>query len=78
MPESTGFETTNKHIQHITEQVYKLKDKYTNPENGESVILDVLSTSGSSGETINSNIGSIRVALQQPEDRVFDITTTQG
>ena len=77
MPESTGFETTNKHIQHITAQAYKLKDKYTNPETGESIILDILSTSGSSGQTINANVGAIRVALQQPEDRVVDITTTQ-
>ena len=77
MPESTGFETTNKHIQHIIDQVYKLKEKYTDPETGESLILDILSTSGSSGQTINANIGAIRVALQQPEDRIFDITTTE-
>lgn len=77
MPESTGFETTNTHIQHIINQVYLLKDKYTDPATGESIILDVLSTSGSSGRTIQPNIGSLRVALQQPEDRTFDLTTTQ-
>jgi len=47
MPESTGFETTNKHIQDIVKHVYTLKEKYTDPVSGESVIQDILSTSGS-------------------------------
>jgi len=77
MPESTGFETTNKHIQNIVGHVNALKEKYTNPETGKSLILNVLATSGSSENTVNVNVGSIKVALEQPEERSFDITTTE-
>jgi len=77
MPESTGFETTNKHIQTILGHVNTLKKKYTDPETGESLVLNVLATSGSRGRTVKVNVGSVRVALQQPEERVVDITTTQ-
>ena len=77
MPESTGFETTNKYIQEIIGHVNTLKDKYTDEETGEGLILNVFATSGSSGRTLQVNIGSVKVALQQPEDRKVNITTTQ-
>lgn len=77
MPESTGFETTNKHIQTILGHVNTLKQKYTNPVTGQSLILNVLATSGSSDQTVKINVGAIKVELQQPEDRHIEITTTQ-
>ena len=77
MPESTGFETTNRHIQTIVKHVNTLKEKYTDADSGESVIQDILATSGSSDSTAKVNVGAVKVALQQPEDRVFEITTTE-
>lgn len=73
MPESTGFETTDKHIQQISKHFQTLQDKYRDPETGISVIENVLATSGSNRRTVKSNIGAVRAALQPLEDRVMDV-----
>ncbi len=77
MPESTGFETTNKHIQEIVEHFKTIQKKYTDPETGESVIKNILATSGSQGRTIKSNLGAVRAELQTSGERFGNIKTSQ-
>ncbi len=77
MPESTGFETTNKHIQEIVEHFKTIQKKYTNPETGESVIMNILATSGSQGRTTKSNLGAVRAELQTSGERYGNIKTSQ-
>jgi len=77
MPESTGFETTNTHIETIVEHFKTVQKKYTNPETGESAIMNILATSGSQRRTIKSNIGAVRAELQPSGTRYLDITTGQ-
>ena len=76
MPESTGFETTDRHIQQISEHFQALQDKYRDPVTGVSVIENILATSGSNRHTVKSNIGAVRAALQPLEDRVMDVTAS--
>lgn len=77
MPESTGFDTTNKHIQTIVEHFKTLQKKHTDPVTGESAIINILATSGSQQRTIKSNLGSVRAELQISENRVGNVATSQ-
>ncbi|MFT4635337.1 MAG: multidrug efflux pump subunit AcrB [Arenicella sp.] len=77
MPESTGFETTNKHIQDIVEHFKTVQDKYTDPETGASAVINILATSGSQRRTIKSNLGSVRAELQTSEIRVGNVSASQ-
>ena len=73
MPDTTGFETTQGHIQHITDQILLLKKKYTDPNTGESVIRQTYSTVGSSPGVIKPSVGQVRVELIGPEERHIDV-----
>jgi multidrug efflux pump subunit AcrB len=77
MPESTGFETTNAHIQTITKHFQTLQEKYRDPDTGESVIRNILASSGSNRRTVKSNIGLVRAELQSEEDQTMDISASQ-
>jgi len=77
MPESTGFETTNKHIQTIVEHFKTVQEKYTDPETGESAIMNILATSGSQRRTIKTNIGAVRAELQTSGERYGNVPTSQ-
>lgn len=77
MPESSGFETTRKHIATINSHFEALREKYRDPVSGESIIVSILATAGSSGSTVKSNVGSVQAAIQPTEDRVLDIKADQ-
>lgn len=77
MPESTGFETTDKHIQQIAKHFKTLQDKYTDPKTGQSVIINILATSGSNRRSIKANIGTVRAELQTTQERVIDVSASQ-
>lgn len=77
MPESTGFETTNAHIQDIVRHFQTIQEKYTDPETGESAVLNILATSGSQRRTVKANVGSVRAELQPGESRVGGVRSTQ-
>lgn len=77
MPESTGFNTTHAHVERIVSGFKTIQDKYSDPETGESVITNILATSGSSQRTLKPNLGSVRAELQAVEDRVVDVSASQ-
>ena len=72
MPESSGFKTTDDHIQTIASHFKTLQDKYRDHDTGESLIMNILATSGSSAGNIKPNVGSVQAELQIAEDRTFD------
>ena len=73
MPDSTGFATTHEHVQAITKHFQNLQEKYRDPSTGESVITNILATSGSSGRTIKPNVGQVRAEIQVQEKRTIDV-----
>ncbi|WP_462165213.1 efflux RND transporter permease subunit [Pseudoalteromonas xiamenensis] len=77
MPTGTPFEVTDGHIDRMVKAALELKDKYTDPETGQSVILNVLSSSGSSGSNNSSSTGRVRFEIQSPEVRVMDVSSVQ-
>jgi len=77
MPDTTGFETTSKHIKHIEKQARNLQEKYRNADTGESVIRHIYSTIGSTGSTVKPSIGRVRLELVGPEERTINIRASE-
>lgn len=73
MPDTTGFATTEQHIQNISDEVLNLKEKYADPETGTSIIRHTYSTVGSSQGAIKPSVGQVRIELLGPEERHIDI-----
>ena len=69
MPATTGFQTTNQHIEAMVKEAQALQNKYRDDEAGESVIKHILSKSGGSSQ----NQGYVRFEVQSPEERVLDV-----
>jgi len=77
MPDTTGFETTHKNIQYISKQIFDLQEKYRDPETGKSIIRHTYSTTGTTGRTVKSSIGSVRAEIIGPEERHIKIGANQ-
>ncbi|MFC3031910.1 efflux RND transporter permease subunit [Pseudoalteromonas fenneropenaei] len=77
MPTGTPFEVTDGHIERMVAAALQLKEKYTDPVTGQSVILNVLSSSGSSGASNGSAMGRVRFEIQSPEVRVMEVSSVQ-
>ncbi|MBC8209398.1 MAG: efflux RND transporter permease subunit [Desulfobulbaceae bacterium] len=77
MPTGTSFEITDRAIDHMVSQAQILKKKYSDPNSGESVIVNILATTGSAGGRASgmSHIGRVLMELQPPETRVIDVTS---
>lgn len=77
MPDTTGFETTQKHIKTISDHVHALQEKYRDPATGVSVIRHTYSTIGSDQNTIKPSVGTVRAELIGPEERHIDIKASE-
>lgn len=79
MPAGTPFEVTDGHIQRMTLAAIELRQRHSDPESGESVIRDILSTSGSGGGTGAgaSNRGRVVFEIVAPEHRSSTITSAE-
>ncbi|TMP41967.1 MULTISPECIES: efflux RND transporter permease subunit [unclassified Pseudoalteromonas] len=69
-PAGTPFEVTNKYIIDMSDKAKELQDKYRDEE-GQSVILNILATTGGRGGS--SNTGSVRFEITPAEKRESDI-----
>jgi len=78
MPEGTPFETTQRHIQSITDVVLELQAEYVDTETNRSVIENVLSTAGSAGGgSRGSHRGRVMFEIMPPEERTLDVSSSQ-
>ncbi|MEC8225117.1 MAG: efflux RND transporter permease subunit, partial [Pseudomonadota bacterium] len=69
-PAGTPFEVTNKYIIDMSDKAKELQEKYRD-EDGQSVILNILATTGGRGGS--SNTGSVRFEITPAEKRDSDI-----
>lgn len=74
MPAGTPFEVTEKYMQRMHRVAQELKDKYRDPESGESVITNIMSITGRSG---SPNVGRIFFEITPPEDRTLEISSVE-
>ena len=65
-PAGTPFEVTNKYVIKMSDKAKELQDKYRD-EDGQSVILNILATTGGRGGS--SNTGSVRYEIMPAEKR---------
>lgn len=78
MPVGTPYEVTNRYIEKITEAAFFLKNKYRDESTNETLILDILSASGSAdGGSAGSHVGRVMFEIVPPEDRRSSITSVQ-
>ncbi len=78
MPAGTAFSITDNAIEHIVTQAAKLQEKYRDSKSGESLIKNILATTGSSGGTGSGqpNKGRVLLELEPPESRHIAIKST--
>lgn len=79
MPAGTAFASTDFYVQKMLDAALELQDKYRDPETGDSVILDIFSTTGSSGGQGSGNAakGRVMFEIQPPEERVIAVSTNE-
>lgn len=77
MPDTTGFATTQKNVDHISDKVLELQEKYRDPDTGISIIRHTFSTAGSSGSTIKPSVGQVQAELIGPEKRHINIRASE-
>lgn len=79
MPPGTPFEATERAVDRIAAEAEALRREYTDPETGESVILDVLASTGSpgAGEANRSDIGRVVFEIMPPEERTIEVTSSE-
>ena len=72
MPIGTPFEVTNRHAEKLVAAAEELRDKYTDPETGESMITNILSSIGSGGP----HRARIQVETMPREDRSIEFSVS--
>ena len=73
MTTGTTFEVTNQYIVKMSDKAEELRDKYVDSDTGQSVILNVLASTGGRGGS--SNVGSVRFEIIPPEQRESSVTS---
>jgi len=75
MPVGTPFEVTNQYIIDMANKAQQLQEKYRDKNTGESVILNVLASTGGRGGVSHS--GNVRFEITPPEQRELNITSRE-
>ncbi len=70
MPAGTPFVTTSAYVDRMTDAALQLQDKYRDPETGQSVVINILSNSGTTGGSSSgqSNRGRVFLRLRRPKN----------
>lgn len=76
MPAGTPYAVTDHYITKMTDAAFKLKAKYYERE-GIDLILDINSTTGSSGRSQGSHLGRVMFQIVPPEQRELKIGSSQ-
>lgn len=67
MPTGTNFNITDQHVERMVNAALELQKKYTNEQTGESIIVNILSSTGTNSGA--SHEGRVRFETIAPEDR---------
>jgi multidrug efflux pump subunit AcrB len=72
MPSGTPFEVTDRYVMRMVEAARELQQRYRDPDTGDSVIMNIFSTTGAQG---SAETGQIRFELQPSEERTLPISS---
>ena len=78
MNPGTPFEQTEAQVQRMLEAAQSLQDEYIDPLTGESIIINILSTTGYAGSgTRGAHTGRVMFEIVSPEQRSLQITSSE-
>jgi multidrug efflux pump subunit AcrB len=77
MPTGTPIDITDTHVNFMLEQALILQQKYVDTESGESVIQNIMTTSGTSGGSSGSHLGRVMFDITPPEERQLKVTSRE-
>jgi multidrug efflux pump subunit AcrB len=78
MPVGTPFEATSRHAEKMVAAANQLQEKYTDPETGQSMITNILSSVGSSGgRSAGSHLARIQLETVPRQDRTIDFSVSE-
>jgi multidrug efflux pump subunit AcrB len=79
MPPGTPFEATAEAIRRINAEAEVLRERYRDPETGESVIKGILASVGSIGGSAapRTDVGRVVFEIVPPEERSTDVTSAE-
>lgn len=78
MPVGTPFDVTDRHMRRITDAAFELQSKYRNGDGGESIIRDILSTTGSAARQGQADYyGQVIIETVPSDERIVDIRTNE-
>jgi len=77
MPVGTPFEATSRYAEKLVAAANQLQEKYTDPETGESMIVNILSSVGSAGRSNGSHLARVQMETVPRQYRTIDFSVTE-
>ena len=77
MPVGTPFDVTNRHAEKMVAIANELQAKYTDPDTGQSMVTNILSSVGSSGRSNGSHLARIQIETVPRQDRTIDFSVEE-
>jgi multidrug efflux pump subunit AcrB len=77
MPVGTPFEVTSRHADKIVAAANQLQEKYTDPATGQSMIINILSSVGSTGRSNGSHLARVRMETVPRQDRTIEFSVAE-
>ena len=77
MPEGTDIDVTAGHLARMTDAVATLQARHVDPEDGESVIENVMTSIGSNGRDTGGHVGRVTFEIVPPEERTLDVSSAE-
>lgn len=77
MPVGTPFDVTSRNAEKLVNAASRLQEKYTDPDTGQSMITNILSTVGSGGRSNGSHLARIQIETVPRQDRTISFSVTK-
>ncbi len=77
MPVVTPFVATSRHAEKMVAAAIQLQEKYTDPETGQSMVTNILSSVGSTGRSNGSHLAQVQMETVPRQDRSMEFSVSQ-
>ena len=77
MPVGTPFDVTSRHADKMFAAALQLQEKYTDPETGESMLTNILSSVGSAGGSNGSHRARLQIETVPRQERTIDFSVAR-
>jgi len=77
MPVGTPFEATSRHAEKMVAAAIQLQQKYTDPETGQSMVTNILSSVGSTGRSNGSHLAQVQMETVPRQDRSMEFSVSE-